>query len=110
MAVHVCVDAGVEVVEGGSMEAVVGIWNQFQVDMQQNKRGKLDVTIRGPGKPEVNVNKRRNGIAVVRYFLTVSGEYYITVLMDGAPIAGSPFKPTIRGESQNIAIYLFFFC
>ena len=91
------------------MEAVVGIWNQFEVDMRQNKQGKLEVFITGPGKPDTNINKQSNGIALVKYLPSVSGEYYITVLVDGALIPGCPFKPIFGGEKMpQYCVYLFY--
>lgn len=87
---------------GGEVtEAVVGVWNHFEVDMRQNRRGKLDVSISGPGEPVINIYKRHNGIAVVRFFPSVSGKYQITVLVDGVHITGSPFNPAIGGESKR---------
>lgn len=91
----------VKVVGAGITDPVVGVWNEFEVDMTQTKGGKLEVTISGPSKPEINIDHHGDGTATVKYFLTVSGDYEINVLMNGVHISGSPFKLHIKGKSSQ---------
>ena len=90
-----------KVVGAGVTDPLVGVWNEFEVDMTQTKGGNLEVTINGPSKPEINIDHHGDGMATVKYFLTVSGNYEINVLVNGVHISGSPFKPSIKGDSKQ---------
>ena len=80
----------VKVVVAGLTEGVVGMWNEFEVDLSEVVGGNLEVDIDGPSKPDITIDYLDKETAIVKYFVTVSGEYSIIV------IEGSPFKQNIR--------------
>lgn len=56
----------------------------------------INVEISGPSKPEVNIENPSADSATIHYCLVEPGEYFITILYNNEPIAGSPFKTVIQ--------------
>ena len=87
----------VKAVGAGLTEGVVGMWNEFEVDLSEVEGRNLEVDIDGPSKPDITIDYLNEETAIVKYSVTVSGEYSIIIMVNGSKIAGSPFKPNIRG-------------
>ena len=91
----------VKAVGAGLTDGVVGMWNEFEVDLSEMEGANLEVDIDGSSKPEITIDHLDKETAIVKYFLTVSGEYNIIIKVNGSKIAGSPFKPNIRGKYER---------
>lgn len=66
----------------------------------------LEVSFDGPRPvyaPSVVEDHNRRGVWLVEYITPVSGTYKMTILADGAAIAGSPFEVSVQGVTREPA-------
>lgn len=78
-----------------------GEWNSFEIALSGGAESKINVEIRGPGEPEVNVNYNTTESAAVHYRLVKPGDYFITIFFNNEPINGSPFKTVISPPEES---------
>lgn len=82
--------------EGVPGTGTAGEWGKIDVTMSGGEEHNINVEITGPSKPEVNIEYPTAGSATINYRLMECGEYFITILYNNEPIAGSPFKTVIQ--------------
>ena len=86
---------------------VSGKWNTIDINMSGGGEGGLEVQITGPGKTESNIDYRNTESATIHYRMMQPGEYYITILFNNEPVAGSPFKTIIQNEGKVYILITF---
>lgn len=64
---------------------------------------KLNVSVEGPSKSQVNCTDNKDGTITVNYLPLVPGDYKIKITFDGKQIIGSPFTARIGDEGRKRA-------
>lgn len=62
---------------------------------------KLNVSVEGPSKTQVNLNDNKDGTIAVSYQPLSPGEYKIKISFDGKQVVGSPFTTTVTDEGRQ---------
>ena len=73
---------------------------KFQISTSGAGCGALDITTCGPGKAEVKIFDKGNGIYSCELALTVPGTYNVDITWDGQQIQGSPYQ-LVSGEVET---------
>ncbi|XP_022709435.1 filamin-A-like isoform X1 [Varroa jacobsoni] len=90
----------------GLVEALKGIMTSFRVECDAKEglsAGSPEVSVRGPGgqEAEYTVDQEDDGSWSVSYLPIEVGLYTIRLLMNGADVAGSPYRVRV-GEGQQL--------
>ena len=64
---------------------------------------RVRVVFRGRSAPELELTDMRDGSYEGRYTASVSGTYEMLVMLDGKPVAGSPFLVSVRAGNAHVA-------
>lgn len=85
----------------GLTRGSVGEANKFTINTGGLGSAKLNVTLDGPSKSQVNLADNKDGTITVSYTPLVPGEYKIKISFDGKQVVGSPFTAIVNDEGRQ---------
>ena len=85
----------------GLTRGLVGESNKFTINTGGLGSAKLNVTVEGPSKTQVDLSDNKDGTITVGYTPTLPGEYKVKISFDGKQLVGSPFITTIGDEGRQ---------
>lgn len=85
----------------GLTHGSVGENTKFTINTGGLGSAKLQVTVEGPSKTQVNLNDNKDGTITVSYLPLLPGEYKIKISFDGKQLVGSPFATLIGDEGRQ---------
>lgn len=85
----------------GLTHGLVGDQCKFTINTGGLGSTKLNVTVDGPSKTQVNLQDNKDGTITVNYVPLTPGEYKIKISFDGKQVIGSPFTTIIGDEGRQ---------
>lgn len=85
----------------GLKHGLVGEQCKFTINTGGLGSAKLNVSVEGPSKAQVNLTDNKDGTITVNYLPLAIGEYKIKISFDGKQIMGSPFTTTVSDEGRQ---------
>ena len=76
--------------------------NHFSVNTEEAGTGELTLKSQGPTNPKINIYKEDEGLYDCHVKPTVPGKYEISILWNGIPIPGNPYKIDFMADKMYI--------